>query len=97
MQSLKVARLGQQLEAHTRGTLPFGASVLVPRFDLCVRQVELGRQLLPVLDAQVLLFLEAPLQRLQLVICKGRACLSLLPGIAVNRAGATAAVATRFV
>ncbi len=35
-------------------------SVLVPRLDLGVCEVEFGRQLLPVLHAQVFLLLEAP-------------------------------------
>jgi hypothetical protein len=43
-------------------------SVLVPGFDLCVSQVELCSQLHSVLNAQVLLTLEAALQCLELVI-----------------------------
>lgn len=46
--------------------------VLVPSLDLCVGEVEGGRQLHAVLDAQVLLPLEAALQLRQLVVRKGR-------------------------
>ena len=53
-------------------------SVLVPSLDLSVGQVQLGRQLHAVLHTQVLLPLEALLQRLQLVVGEGRACLPLL-------------------
>ena len=57
------------------GSLP---PVLVPGLDLCVREVEGGRQLHAVLDAQVLLPLEAALQLRQLVVGEGRAG---LPGL----------------
>lgn len=53
-------------------------SVLVPRLDLRIGQTELGGQFHPVLDAQVLLALEALFQRLQLQVCKGGARLALL-------------------
>lgn len=46
--------------------------VLVPGLDLCVGEVEGGRQLHAVLDAQVLLPLEAALQLGQLVVREGR-------------------------
>jgi len=51
---------------------------------LSVSQIELGRQLLAILYAQVLLLLKAPLEGLELVVRKGRPGLSLLPGIAVE-------------
>lgn len=51
---------------------------MVPRLDLGVAQPQLVRQLHPVLHAQVLLPLEALLQRLQLVVGEGRACFPLL-------------------
>lgn len=47
-------------------------SVLVPGLDLGVGQVELGRQFHAVLHAQVLLPLEALLQRLQLMVGERR-------------------------
>ena len=55
-------------------------SVLVPGLDLRVREVELGGELHPVLHRQVLLPLEAGLQRLQLRVSEGRPCLPLLLG-----------------
>ena len=51
--------------------------VLVPGLHLGVRQVQLGRQLLPVLHREVLLLLEAALKGLQLVVTERRPCLSL--------------------
>lgn len=60
-----------------RGTA-HSPSVLVPGLDLRVGQVELGRQLHAVLHTQVLLPLEALLQRLQLVVGEGRAGFALL-------------------
>lgn len=52
--------------------------VLVPGLDLRVGEVEGGRQLHAVLDAQVLLPLEAALQLGQLVVGEGRPS---LPGL----------------
>lgn len=52
--------------------------VLVPGLDLRVGEVEGGRQLHAVLDAQVLLPLEAALQLGQLVVREGRPS---LPGL----------------
>lgn len=46
-------------------------AVLVPGLDLRVGEVEGGRQLHAVLDAQVLLPLETALQLGQLVVCEG--------------------------
>jgi len=47
-------------------------SILVPGLDLCVAEVELGSQFHAVLDAEVLLSLEALFQCVQLVIGEGR-------------------------
>lgn len=63
------------LSAEQGRNLP---SILVPRLDLGVAQSQLVRQLHPVLHAQVLLPLEALLQRLQLVVGEGRARFPLL-------------------
>ena len=56
--------------------------VLVPGLDLSVRQAQLGRQLHPVLDREVLLPLEAGLQGLELVVREGSPGLPLLLGVA---------------
>ena len=84
---LEVSRFCQKFEANGGRSLPFGSAVLVPRFDLSISQIEFGGQFLTVLDAQVLLLLEAALQRLQLIIGKGRAGLSLLPNVVVHGPG----------
>ena len=60
--------------------LIYTPSVLVPGLDLRVREVELGGELHPVLHREVLLPLEAGLQRLQLRVSEGRPCLPLLLG-----------------
>ena len=60
--------------------LIYKPSVLVPGLDLRVREVELGGELHPVLHRQILLPLEAGLQRLQLRVSEGRPCLPLLLG-----------------
>ena len=60
-------------------------SVLVPGLDLGVGQVQLGRQLHPVLDREILLTLERALEGLQLVVGEGGPGLPLLLG--VGRAG----------
>ena len=65
-----VALLCQQLQPHARRPLPLGPPVLVPGLHLRVRQVELGRQLLPVLHREVFLLLKAALQGLQLVVAE---------------------------
>ena len=62
-------------------------SVLIPSLDLGVGEVELGRELLSVLDAQVLLLLEAPLQGLELVVGESCPGLALLPGVHLATAG----------
>jgi len=64
----EVARLGQQLQADRRLPLPLGAPILVPGLDLRVAQAEARRQLHAVLHTQVLLPLEALLQRVQLPV-----------------------------
>lgn len=46
-------------------------SVLVPGLDLRVRQVEGGRQVHAVLNAEVFLSFEAPLQLVELVVREG--------------------------
>ena len=51
-------------------------AVLVPSFHLGVGQSEFGGQFQPVLNAEVFLALETFLQRLQLMVGKGRAGLS---------------------
>lgn len=67
-----------QVPAH-RGHFPVRLPpVLVPGLDLRVCEVEGGRKLHAVLDAQVLLPLEAALQLGQLVVREGRAS---LPGL----------------
>lgn len=58
--------------------LPALPSVLIPGFDLRVGQVEGGRQIHAVLDAEILLPLEAPLQLVELMIREGR---PRLPGL----------------
>ena len=70
-------------------------SVLVPGLDLGVGQTEFGGQFEPVLDAEVLLTLEALLQRLQLVVGEGGARLARLFAqrlVAVALAGRAAVV-----
>lgn len=62
--------------------------VLVPGLDLRVGEVEGGRQLHPVLDAQIFLALEAALQLRQLVVREGRAG---LPGLLQPDLGAVPA------
>lgn len=69
---------------------------MVPRLDLGVTEAQLVRQLHPVLHAQVLLPLEALLQRLQLVVGEGRARFPLLftqPGRATQPEAVLYAVA----
>ncbi len=56
--------------------------VLVPRLDLGVREVETGSELHAVLDREVLLSLEAPFQRVELVVRERRAGLAWLLGLA---------------
>lgn len=58
-----------------RGDLP---SVLVPRLDLRVGQVESRGQVHAVLHAEVFLSLEAPLQLVELVVGKGCPCFARL-------------------
>lgn len=53
-------------------------SILVPRFDLCISQVELWRQFHTILDGQVFLALEALFQRLQLKIRESRSGFAIL-------------------
>ena len=62
-------------------------SVLIPSLDLGVGEVQLGRELLPVLDAQVLLLLEASLQGLELVVGESGPGLALLPRVHLAAAG----------
>ena len=78
-----IAGLRQQLQTHLRLTLPFGAAVLVPGLDLRVGEGERRRQVHPVLDAEVFLPLETPLQLLQLVVGEGGASLARLLRLAV--------------
>ena len=90
-----VSGLGEQFQADGGRPLPLGPPVLVPRLDLGVGEVELGRQLLAVLDAQILLLLEAPLEGLQLVVGESSARFPLLPRMVVVRVRA-AVVAFRI-
>ena len=83
LQGRVVARLGQQLQAHAGGPLPLGPPVLVPGLDLGVCEVELGGQLLAVLHREVLLFLEAALEGLELVVGEGGPGLPLLPELSL--------------
>ena len=54
---------------------------------MSVGEVELGRQLLSILNAEILLLLEASLQSLELVIGEGRSGLPLFPGVHLAAAG----------
>ena len=69
-------------------------AVLVPCLDLRVWEVEFGRELHAVLNAEVLLALEALLEGVQLVVREGRASLARLLRLA---AGATRPVKVRVV
>ena len=59
-------------------------SVLIPGFDLCVGQIQLGRQFLSILDAQVFLFFETSFQGLELIIGEGGSGFSLLSSVSVE-------------
>ena len=59
----------------------FLPSVLIPSFDLGIREIEFCRQFLSILNTQILLLLKTSLQSLELVICKGCSGLPLLPGV----------------
>jgi len=68
-------------------------AVLVPGFDLRVAQVQLGGELHAVLDAEVLLSLEALLQSVELVVGERRPRLARLLGLAATARAAAATTA----
>ena len=71
-------------------SLVLSPAVLVPGFDLRVAQVQFRRELHAVLDAEVLLSLEALLERVELVVGERRprlACLLRLARAAAARPG----------
>ena len=61
--------------------------VLVPCFDLCISEIEFGGQLLPVLNTEILLLLETPFQRLELIIRECRPGFPLFSGVITVRVG----------
>ena len=57
----KVASFRQKLHPNACCSLPLCSSVLIPGLDLSVRQIELCRQFLSVLDWKIFLLLKTPL------------------------------------
>lgn len=71
-------------------TCGISPAILVPGLHLAIAQVELVRQLLSLLHAEILLPLERLLQRLQLMVGEGGARLALLFAQSAHVAGGTA-------
>jgi hypothetical protein len=62
-------------------------SVLVPGLDLGVGKIEFGSKFLTILHAQVLLFLKASLQSLELIVSEGCPGFALFAGIHLSTGG----------
>ena len=69
-------------------------SVLIPSFHLCVGEIQPGGELDAVLNAQILVRLEAPLQRVELKVVEGRARFAIFFHVARARALAAARAST---